>query len=283
MKSKFSHFLVNALLSLLLLVATVGTTAKAVFDHTTSLGSTSTEIVSGIGNKSQEIIPLVIDQVIKGSDPKVAETITKNRTQITDAAIKLLNDPKFTSALAGVANTVSLALIAGKNEAIIDPTTLVDTLAKSINDAAGKQIIKGTELKTMATPQKIDLSHQLQVYNNISSALGKVMLVWIVILLLIVVLVLTRKIVAMRIISKILISLGIPMLVLWFILPNIVTSVIKSHADSDLPRLLVPIIYKSVTGFTFSLGIIYILLSGLCYGGYRFFRSKSNQNVSPAE
>ena len=109
------------------------------------------------------------------------------------------------------------------------------------------------------------------------------MLLWILIVLLLIVLVLTRKILALRILSKILISLGIPMLVLWFVLPNIVTSMIKSQADSDLPRILVPIVYKSVTSFTFSLGIIYILLSGVCYGGYRVLASKNNQNRSPTE
>ncbi len=284
MKSKSLHFLVNSLLSLLLLVVTIGTTAKAAFDHTTSLGVTTNAIVSGIGNKSQEIVPLVIDQVIKNSEPKVAEAITKNRAQITDAAIKLLNNPEFKTVLADVANTISAALVAGKSAATIDPTALVDTLAKSINDAAGEQvIIKSSDIKTMATSQKIDLSNQLKVYNNISSILSKVMLLWILIVLLLIVLVLTRKILALRILSKILISLGIPMLVLWFVLPNIVTSMIKSQADSDLPRILVPIVYKSVTSFTFSLGIIYILLSGVCYGGYRVLASKNNQNRSPTE
>jgi len=197
---------------------------------------------------------------VKSADAKEAKTINKNRTQITRALNDLLVDPKFSSALATTVDPIGKALQSGQDSVQLDTTSLVKTLSDEVNKVAGKEVISPKDLKNISKPDPIDLKQPSKVYKTVKQIINSLMLFWVLALLLLVALFIRKRDAAYKIAGKFFISLGLPILIIWFAVPMVIEKISNSNADSKLPATLLPIAFKEVTGFTMTMGIVFTVL-----------------------
>ena len=275
MSSKLLNATIYTFLYVFLIVASVASGAHFAANHVAQLGSTSSAIVSQVGVQRNTIVPLVIDQVIKSSDPKQAATIAKNRKQITEAISSLLADPELSGALAQAVSPIGMALTNGQKSATIDISKLISLIAKKVNTSAGSTVISARDLATIKKSQKIDLTKSAKAYHAVNSIISSFLLAWAGVVFFLVLLFWRRRKIALKTLSILLMTQGIPILALWEFAPKVAIHFVTSNNNSQLAAALFPIAYREVTGFTEILGIIYLLLAVLLYAGYRFTKPKA--------
>lgn len=255
MKGRFLNSVIGSLLYISLLIASVATGAHFVLGHVTDLGTSSSALVKDFGAKKSTIVPMLIDQVVKNADAKEAKTINQNRAQITKALNDLLDNPKFSDALSKTLEPVGAALAAGQESVQLDTTVLVKTISDEVNKVAGKTVISPKDLKSISKPQPLDLKQPAKIFKTVKNIIDLLMLFWILALLLLIILFIRKREAAFKLLGKFFLALGVPVLVIWFVIPTILVHFANSNVDSNLPGTLLPIAFKEVTGFTEIMGI----------------------------
>jgi hypothetical protein len=282
-KLKVVKKVVNAtiytVLYIALIVASVSTSAHFFLNYFSDLGKTSTTLVSDLGAKKKTIVPLVVDQFLKSADSQQTKTIHEYRSNITIAITHLLSDSHFKFELSAALDPISKALRVGKSSAIIDTRTIAKIIAHAVNSSAGKTAITSKNLASISTKKVIDLGKVAKAFHNITSIITTLMFSWFIVILMVTLLFVRKRLDGIRILAKMLISLGIPILLIWLGLPRVAISLVNSHAQSQLAALLFPIGYREVTGFTEQLGIIYLIIGVLMYVVFRIITGLLNLKV----
>ncbi len=260
MKGRFLTSVIGSLLYISLLIASVATGAHFVLGHVTDLGASSASLVKDFGAKKSTIVPMLIDQVLKSSDARETKTINQNRAQITQALNDLLDNPQFSDALSTTLEPVGKALAAGQESVQLDTTVLVKTISDEVNKVAGKVVISPKDLKSISKPQPLDLKQPSKIFKMAKSIIDVLMLFWVIALALLIILFIRKREAAFKLLGKFCLALGVPVLVIWFVIPTILVHFANSNVDSNLPGTLLPIAFKEVTGFTEIMGIGFTVL-----------------------
>jgi hypothetical protein len=283
MKHRFRNATVYTALYLLLIVASVDTAAHFLMNHLSHLGTTSTALVNDVTQREQTIIPLAIDQFTKNADAKTKQNIEENRAKIDAAVADLLKNPQFRAELAKILEPVGTALTSGQSSVSIETKPLAGMIAAEINSIAGKKVISTSDVAKMSKPQTIDLAKPSKVVHNVNSITTGLLWLWIPIFLLIALVFRLRRRSAFSTLGKIFLTLAVPILVIWYLIPSIAQRIIDSKADSKLPATLFPIVYREVTGFTQILGIVYLALAVISILIGLTVRRKSKHSLATTE
>ena len=249
------------LLFLCLIVVSFSAPAQHALTQVKNAGVTSAALASELNNQRSIIVPKLIDQISKNADSKTKKIIQKNRTQITSALDGLLKSPELKATLIATFNPLGAALVEGKSSVELNTVPLANLLAKEVNSLSGKTIITTKDLNSMSKTQVVDISSASKGINKAHSILSKVIFLWILIGLLLVLVIWLRRQYSFKVLWKIFLSLGLPILALWIVVPKIAINQINKRASSDLASSLFPILYRELSGFTRNLAISYLLLS----------------------
>ncbi len=249
------------LLFLCLFVVSFAAPAQHALTQVQNAGTTSAAVANEINTQSAVIVPKLIDQISKNADSKTKKIIQKNRTQITSALDGLLKSPELKATLIATFNPLGAALVEGKSSVELNTVPLANLLAKEVNSLSGKTIITTKDLNSMSKTQVVDISSASKGINKAHSILSKVIFLWILIGLLLVSVIWLRRQYSFKVLWKIFLSLGLPILALWIVVPKIAINQINKRASSDLASSLFPILYRELSGFTRNLAISYLLLS----------------------
>ncbi|MEI6648134.1 MAG: hypothetical protein WCO08_00695 [Actinomycetes bacterium] len=263
-KPKNKRALLGALyffLYLTLVVLSFASPAQHALNQVQNAGTTSSLIAADINSERQVIVPKLIDQFIKSADAKTATIITKNRAQITTALNDLLKNPDFKKVLVTTFNPLGAALIAGDSSVSLDSQPLANLLAHEVNSRAGETVISTKDLKSISKSQTVNISGAGKGIHTAHSILSNVIYLWILITILLALILWLRRNFAFSVLWKIFLSLGIPILVLWIVVPKIALHEIQKQASSELASSLFPILYRQVSGFTRNLAVGYLLLA----------------------
>ncbi len=259
-KRAFLGFL-YVLLFLCLFVVSLAAPAQHALTQVKNAGVTSAAVASAINSQRSIIVPKLIDQISKNADSKTKKIIQKNRTQITSALDGLLKSPELKATLIETFNPLGAALVDGKSSVQLNTVPLANLLAKEVNSLSGKTIITAKDLSSMSKTQVVDISSASKGINKAHSILSKVIFLWILIGLLLVSVIWLRRQYSFKVLWKIFLSLGLPILALWIVVPKIAINQINKRASSDLASSLFPILYRELSGFTRNLAISFLLLS----------------------
>lgn len=173
---RFTVGFISTMSWLVLFLALAATTANLIVGGLSHIGGSASAIVKNF-SQSESAISSLIDKIEKGSDPKVAQQIQKNRETIEKTLASLGESSAFRGSLEKTLNEISTAILSGSNSVKVDFSSLANQVAARVNGAAKTTVISKKDLQGVVFTT-LDLSKQSEAIANIKNVLHLALLLW---------------------------------------------------------------------------------------------------------
>jgi len=251
---------------LILAIALIVTSANLIVSNLSHAGVAAAGIVKELSADPATFNSL-IDQFIKGADPKLAEEINKNRLQINETISSLASSSEIRELIASTIDQITQAALNGSPSVSIDFSKIANLVAKQVNSSAKETLIKQKDLDNLK-PTTIDLSNNSKSITDIKQRLHSALLIWLIWLLLIALNFWLRGSGALRTAGIQLISVGVVGFAIRFAAPMAMDRALNGADMAAFQRKIIPEVFTSLTTPILNLsialtvgGILAILIS----------------------
>jgi hypothetical protein len=265
---------ISTLAWLVLAIALLVTSANLIVGSLNHVGESAAGIVKQVSADPATLNSLV-DELAKGAEPQLAREIAKNRTQINQTITSLTSSQEFRDLIASTLDQISQAALHGSSSVTVDFSKIANFVAAKVNAAAKETLIKQKDLESLK-PTVIDLSKQSKNIVNAKSKLRLALLIWVLWVLLLAVNFLLRGSVVLRTAGIQLISVGVIGLLIRFVAPAVLESILNKPDVAVYQRRVIPEVFTLLTNPILTFSII-LLSVGVVATGLSIALSKKSK------
>lgn len=239
---------------LFLLLAILATALTLTINSLNHVGNTASIILNDFSNDPVAVNSL-FDEFTKGSDPKVATDLQKNKAQIVQAIRSLTGSNEFRDATAFSINQIFHGVLSGASTVKVDFSRVVTLIATKVNEVAKSTVIKKSDLAKIK-PTVVNIEKQSTVIARIRNSLRIAMLLWIAWIALMVALFYLRGKKVIKSAGMQLISMAILYAAIKFAAPVVLARAAKNSTMPIFAQGMLPKVVNLLTVTTFDIALV---------------------------